>query len=106
LDEWMLGLLEDGVLPGAQPARPCDANPTTLLEDAHHKVPRARDIGKMKFADYLKRQWQCTPHGGNDRGYNFPLLPDMRAEWDKRFGPRKWSQQDDWEAPRRPYDDR
>jgi hypothetical protein len=60
LDEWMLGLLENGALPGTQPGHPRDANPTTLLQDAKAKVPRAHDIGKMKLADYLKTQWQCT----------------------------------------------
>jgi hypothetical protein len=96
LDEWMLGLLEDGALPGTQPGRPRDANPTTLLQDARSKVPRAHDIGKMKFADYLRKQWQCTPHGGVGRGYNFPPLTEMRSIWDRRFGQREWSAQADW----------
>jgi hypothetical protein len=96
LDEWMLGLLEDGELPGTQPGRPRTANPTTLLNDAHVKVPRARDIGKMKLADYLNNQWQCFSHGGTERGYNFPPLAEMRSTWEKRFGPRKWSPIGDW----------
>ena len=96
LDEWMLGLLEDGALPGTQPDRPRDANPTILLQDARSKVQRLHDLGKMKLADYLKKQWQCTPHGGAVRGYNFPPLAEMRSIWDKRFGQREWGAHMDW----------
>jgi hypothetical protein len=28
--------------------------------------------------------------------YIFPPLTEMRATWDKRFGPRQWSKQIDW----------
>jgi hypothetical protein len=92
----MLGLLEDGELPGTQPGKPRDANPTTLLQDAYDKVPRLHDQGKMKLASYLKDQWECTTHGGTARGYYFPPLDGMRATWEKRFGPRKWPPRTDW----------
>jgi hypothetical protein len=99
LDEWMLGLLEDGTLPGTLAGRSRTANPTALINDARHKVPRLHDIGKNKFSDYLKRQWSCTTIGGHVRGYNFPPLAEMRSIWDKRFGVREWSEQDDWGMP-------
>jgi hypothetical protein len=94
-DEWMLGLLEDGALPGTQPGRPRDATPANLLQDAKAKVPRLRDIGKMKLSEYLREQWQLTTHGGVTRGYNFPSLKEMRKIWDKRFGQREWPPQAD-----------
>jgi hypothetical protein len=96
------GLPWAGALPWTQPGRPRDANPTTLLQDARDKVPRAHDIGKNKLADYLKKQWQCTSHGGVARGYNFPPLAEMRNIWDKRFGQREWSKQADWGVAARP----
>jgi hypothetical protein len=99
LDEWMLGVLEDGALPGTEPGHPRAANPTTLLQDAKNKVPRARDIGKMKFAEYLKKEWGLTTHGGVTRGYNFAPLAEMRKLWDKRFGKREWPVQMDWGQP-------
>jgi hypothetical protein len=83
LDQWMLGLLVDGELP--------DTQPTALLEDLQRKVPRARDLGKMKLSTYLTEQWGCTKHGGDERGYNFPPLAEMRSIWEKRFGKREWS---------------
>jgi Family of unknown function (DUF5906) len=95
-DEWMLGLLEDGELPGTLIGRLRTANPTTLLRDAQDKVPRLRDQGKNKLSDYLKRQWQCTKLRGVERGYNFPPLSEMRSIWDRRFGPREWSPIGDW----------
>jgi hypothetical protein len=99
LDEWMLGLLEDGKLPGTLPARHRTANPTTLLYNAQNKILKLHDLGKMKLSDYLRRQWQCTPQGGGQRGYNFPPLTEMRTIWDKRFGQRKWSKYLDWGQP-------
>jgi hypothetical protein len=104
LDEWMLGLLEQGWLPGTQLDRPHDARPQALLDDLH-KIPRARDLGKMKLADYLKKQWQCTTHGGVDRGYYFPPLAEMRSLWDKRFSRREWSAVADWGCEVEPTSD-
>jgi hypothetical protein len=95
-DEWMLGLLEDGCLPGTLPGHPRDARPEALLNDARSKVPHLRTAGKMKLSEYLREQWQLTSHGGVVRGYNFPPLAEMRSIWEKRFGRRKWSAQVDW----------
>jgi hypothetical protein len=97
MDEWMLGLLEDGELPGAlSVGKPQASTPTNLLNDLHSKVPRSRDLGKNKLADYLKEQWQCTKHGGVVGFYHFPPLIEMRTIWDKRYGSREWSVQADW----------
>jgi hypothetical protein len=92
----MLGLLEDGELPDTLPGRSSEARPTSLLQDARHKAPRLHDLGKMKLAGYLREQWGCTPQGGVERRYNFPPLSEMRKEWERRFGPRDWSQIGDW----------
>ena len=54
LDEWMLGLLEDGELPGTLPGRFRTANPTTLLQDLHNKVPRAHDTVRISSRTILK----------------------------------------------------
>jgi Family of unknown function (DUF5906) len=94
--EWMLGLLEDGELPGTQPGRLQQATPTSLLNDLHYKVPRAHDIGKNKLADFLKEEWQCNKHGGVVGFYSFPPLAEMRSIWDKQYGERKWSSQVEW----------
>jgi hypothetical protein len=99
LDDWMLGLLEDGALPGTQSGHPRDASPTTLLQDARSKVPGSH-IGKNKLSTYLKK-WKCVRHGGVARGYYFPSLSEMRATWDKQFGRREWPTQADWDCPAR-----
>ena len=100
-DEWMLGLLEEGELPGTVAGRLRTASPTALLYDAKEKVLRLRDQGKMKLADYLGKQWQCTKyHDGPVRGYNFPPLANLRSTWDKRFGHREWTiRRNDWGQP-------
>jgi Family of unknown function (DUF5906) len=102
LDEWTLGLLEDGELPGTQPGRLQQATPTSLLNDLHFKVPRAHDIGKNKLATYLKKDWECNKHGGDVGFYSFPPLAEMRSIWNKKFGERKWSSQVEWGIRREP----
>jgi Family of unknown function (DUF5906) len=94
--EWMLGLLEDGELPGTQPGRLQQASPTSLLNDLHYKVPRAHDIGKNKLSEFLREKWQCTKHGGVYPFYAFPPLAEMRSVWDRQFGERKWPPRIEW----------
>jgi len=81
LDEWMLGLLEDGELPGTLPGRFRTANPTTLLQDLHNKVPRAHDTVRISSRTILKISGNAHGQVASREAVTFPRSP--RCE---RFG--------------------
>jgi hypothetical protein len=97
-DRWMLGLLEQGWLPGATAQKPFIATPTALKDDAHED-PNMRGFGKNKIADFLKK-WGCRKI--DHAGYFFPPLSEMRNKFDSRFGPQGWNDRSEWGSPDRP----
>jgi hypothetical protein len=103
----VLGVLEEGGIPGARP----DHQPRRrysndqggelgLYTAMRRASPRLRDHSDQRLSKVLKH-WGCTPwSNGNARGWTFPPLADMRAEWDRRHQPREWSELADWVGER------
>jgi hypothetical protein len=99
-DQFLLGILENGVIPGSRP-RNRRAPPGTVLSNSdigeggiyqlmRTSTPGLRNESDQRLAATLKR-WSCrawVSHG--ERGWTFPELADMRAAWDRRFGERAW----------------
>jgi hypothetical protein len=98
LEEWLVNLLEEGCLPFAPADKPWMSGPTNLVNDANVKVPRLRDLSYNALATFLK-EWGCTKSGGDARYWRFPPLAEMRATWDQRYAPRKWSSVGEWGQP-------
>ncbi len=105
-DQWLLGVLESGVLPGARPARRRGAARTVLSGDLprdpglfscmRQSSPRLREISDQRLTAQLK-EWGCVSYSvGGPRGWTFPPLADMRATWEERYWPGEWSAQDEW----------
>lgn len=100
-EEWLLTLLEDGCLPSPALGKPWASGPTTLLNDAKHKVPRCRDLSFRELSEFLV-EWGCHKTEGDNRYYHFPPLAEIRAAWDRRYAPRDWSPRKDWSAALEP----
>jgi hypothetical protein len=115
LDQWFVELLQEGKLPGfyIEPDVPISrirlsghpdgkrAFPTTraLVEDAKRRVPRLRDLSDQSLADFLK-EWGCTRYRDSQvRGWKFPPLGELRAEWARRYGGWGWDNPElqDWQ---------
>jgi hypothetical protein len=102
-DQFVLGVLEEGAIPGAKPYR----QPRTRFSNDHHSEPglytamrraspRLRDYSDQRLSDVLKR-WGCTKwSSGAARGWTFPPLAEMRAAWDQRHQPRSWTEPSAW----------
>jgi hypothetical protein len=95
LDQWWLALLHNGKLPGAKPNAPWVALTRFLAEDAKRRVPRLRELSDVALCNYLtdaeamgvkiiKKRTSAA------NGWEFPLLCDCRAAWEKRYGPTEW----------------
>lgn len=91
-DEWLLGLLEDGVLPG-RAAKGC-AYSAELAIDARDSVPALRNHSMKRLGRALKvigcEAW-LDPKS-RQRGWQFPPLADVRATWDAKHGQRTWDE--------------
>lgn len=89
--EWVLSLLQEGVLPFA-PGDPRGVHARVLLEDARANFNWPR-WSKMVIAKTLLA-WGChrvrTEYGSL---WRFPALSDMRTRWDAHYG--KWGWGDD-----------
>jgi Family of unknown function (DUF5906) len=103
LAEWFVLLLEDGKLPGHKFVgdRKDFATTSALVEDAKQRVPRLRNyLSDKAMGDFLKKHG-CTSRknqSGTARGWNFPPLPQMRAEWSRRYGGWDWQcDEGDWQ---------
>lgn len=105
-EQWQLGVLEDGRLPGLQPSNK-NAPPRTVLTKAgddrgilqhmEKTSPELKAASDQKKAAYLKEIGCERWHSGDERGWTLPPLADMRAAWDERFGAgREWPEGDCW----------
>jgi hypothetical protein len=117
-DEWLVGLLQDGMLPGADPRNPNRAASGEhhirvacpfgekrekrggLFAHARQSSPRLRHKSHHELGAFL-REIGCTPKKVfQQRGWEFPPLLDCRRRWEKRFPGWAWSDPDltRWEA--------
>lgn len=102
MDQFLLGVLEAGDISCARLRTATFlSNDTTqasgLYTIMRRSSPRLRDMSDQKLSAALK-DWGCARYtSGRVRGWKFPPLSEMRAAWNKRFGPREWSEPTDWE---------
>src|ERR1700687_6208609 len=96
LEQWYLGLLHNGVLPGALPTKPNKAPTKTLVEDARAKFPRLRfDLSENGLRDFLidkeRTGVACDKHRtAMFNGWSSPPLAEAREAFDKLYGPIAW----------------
>jgi bifunctional DNA primase/polymerase-like protein/uncharacterized protein DUF5906/primase-like protein len=101
LEQWLFELLQEGRLPTGTfwSEDRCEFAPTRdLVNDAKKRVPRLRDLSDKAMGEFLKK-WGCVPDRTNvARGWQFPLLAKMRAEWNRRYGACEWDgpELEDW----------
>lgn len=105
-EQFILGILEDGHIPGEK----INGSPRAVYSSDHmsHKglytcmreaSPKLRDLSDRRLS-MLMRKWGCEPRStGSARGWEFPLLEEMRTAWDQRYGKREWAPIRHWDAP-------
>jgi Family of unknown function (DUF5906) len=125
LDAWFVELLESGVLAGSDPDKPNCARSgkwqkemdgggdypryiqmSGLYDQAREIEPKLRHhTSDLKFADYLQ-DWKCV-NGRvlRARGWSFPPLAKLRAEWKTRFPNWVWRNPDVTKWQPEEYDD-
>jgi hypothetical protein len=102
IDQWLYELLQDGRLPVSGPlarGRDC-ATTRALVDDAKTRVPRLRDyLSDKTMGDFLRRQGCTSDRSSQSRGWRFPPLAQMRAEWERKYGLQVWDNPDllDWQ---------
>jgi Mesyanzhinovviridae DNA primase len=106
MDEWLLTLLLDGRLPN-NVARSVKGHPRAIPNRAwwgpsshlvcdglrHHAeatVPRLRDESDVALGTFLDGWGITSPERGGRRSRVFPPLPELRAAWCAKHGPREW----------------
>jgi hypothetical protein len=105
-DQWWLGLLETGELPGPEhtgkPPNPRLATTKALFEHAHATVHQRyctlNKLGRM-LKDYgcdRSSDWRIN----GLRAWQFPFLKDARAAWDRMMRAKtEWEETAEWEHP-------
>lgn len=97
-DEWLLTLLLDGCLPNQLPGEPNRAWLQAqdlrvgegLLDHARRVVPKLRDATDNALCRRLTSAGAVSPETWGRRSRAFPPLPEMRAAWCEKHGPRDW----------------
>jgi hypothetical protein len=89
LAEWFVLLLEDGKLPGRSflDDRKNFAPTSALVVDAKERVPWHHHYLSEKAVTNFLRKHGCMSgknRSGTTRGWNFPPLAQMRAEWSRQ----------------------
>jgi Bifunctional DNA primase/polymerase, N-terminal/Primase C terminal 2 (PriCT-2)/Family of unknown function (DUF5906) len=102
LDQWFVELLQEGKLPGFSFSGGKREFPITraLVNDAGERVPRLHgQLSDQNLAAFLK-EWGCIrDRNSQARGWKFPPLRQLRAEWALRYGGWEWDDGDlsDWQ---------
>jgi hypothetical protein len=106
-DQWWLGLLEAGQLPGAGIAgHPNRAFTGDLLQHAKEKVSGLRYLSDVLLGRTLGKMG-CRAFKDGARGWEFPSLSEAREAWEKRAGKWDWGEARaaQWELPFNPKPD-
>jgi hypothetical protein len=98
LEQWYLGLLHDGTLPGAVPKHPNSTLTRNLIEDAKEKLPRLRfNLTNESLRNFLDMDAGegvgnvCTKYRTSAaNGWAFPPLAECREGWTRIYGAVKW----------------
>jgi hypothetical protein len=102
LEQWYLTLLHSGKLPHATEKTPYIATTRALVENAKQRVPRLRELSDVALRNFLTDQEamgvEIKKHRtASANGWEFPLLSECRAAWEKRYGPTDWDTNiNDW----------
>jgi hypothetical protein len=101
--QWWLGLLQDGALPGAspEPTNPGLASGSKLYEHMRRTVPAFRFQSDHMLSQVLKKYGAHRDHDyriDGLRAWQFPSLKEARAAWPV---PMEWGQkvkekEDEW----------
>jgi hypothetical protein len=100
LEQWFAQVLQDGELPCSFMSRSVFATTQVLVSSARERVPRQRDYFSYKaMGDFLRKQGCTSERTAQARGWKFPRLVDMRAQWSRRYGEWKWDnpELEDWQ---------
>jgi hypothetical protein len=108
LEQWYLGLLQDGRLPKATDKRPNRALTKDLIKHAGDRFPRLRlDLTEVALANFLDQD--AGKGVGNvcakartsaHNGWSFSPLGECREVFEKFFGPQRWDPaRIEWVAP-------
>lgn len=104
VDEFILGILEEGNIPGPPMPRKTAAvysgdqgRDPGLYTHMRQASPRLRNTSDRALGTALKK-WGCrnAVASGGTRGWQFPPLSEMRGEWERRYGRRDWGTVDAW----------
>jgi hypothetical protein len=76
-----------------------------LVADAIRRVPRLNGyLSDKAMGGFLGKTWGCISGKGESptgelRGWRFPPLAQMRADWSRRYGGWEWENPDqqDWQ---------
>ena len=102
-DQWWVGLLEEGKLPGVGIiGHPGRAYTYDLLQHAKEKVSGLRYLTDVLLGRTLsKRGCRAWKMRGSGRGWEFPTLVEARAAWEKKAGKWDWAvtEHEQWELP-------
>jgi hypothetical protein len=97
IEQWFVELLEEGKLPGssyAAAARKDFATTRALVEDAKQGAPRLNGyLSDKAMGDFLRdRGCMAGKERGTFelRGWRFPPLSRMRADWSRRYAGWQW----------------
>ena len=104
LEQWYLGLLHNGALPGALPNRPNTAPTRRLVDDARDKFPRLRyDLSDAALRNFLVDSLErigisCAKYKNSAfNGWSFPTLAECREAWEAKYGEEQWDNPiDEW----------
>jgi hypothetical protein len=108
LEQWYLGLLQDGWLPGATKKHPNRALTEQLREHAKDTSRHLRwDLSDVALAYFLDKEKGkgvgnvCTKARTSQRnGWSFPPLGECREVFEKAFGSQRWDPtRVEWVAP-------
>lgn len=106
-DQLLLGIIEDGELPGERPSgrhvpphtrvsNDRERPERGLLEAMRRRAPSLRNASDQRLTTLLK-EWGCANwQSSSQRGWTFPPLAEMRAAFVARYGEHNWPEGDEW----------
>lgn len=106
-EEWLLGVLEAGEIPGEKPENWLpDTRPSNwslgrgdggLYQTMRASSPRLRPASDRRLGLFLRDWLDNYKSGyGGQRGWRFPPLGDLRRKWEEKHGRREWPTPDAW----------
>jgi hypothetical protein len=99
-----LGILQEGRFPVALAEADGDffRVSTEQLRDYVREQSRRDKTSNQSVAELFKRlgyeKFRSSPTGGLRRGYVVPPLVQARADWDAKFFPWEWDDEEAWEG--------